>query len=65
MRKAISHNTALKPWKQQIQLNELTKTDLKSLVAKAVAAVMDVLEVKKNAKRVLDQSKGETHAPSD
>jgi len=32
-------------------LNELTKTDLKSLVAKAVAAVMDVLEVKKNAKR--------------
>src|SRR5882724_6867416 len=39
-----------KPRKQQIRLAESTETDLKSLVAEAVAAAMDVREIGKNAK---------------
>jgi len=31
----------LKPWKQQVQLVELTEKNLKSLVAKVAVAVMD------------------------
>jgi len=39
----------LKPQKQQVWSVELSETDLKSLVAKAVAAAMDAREVKKKA----------------
>ena len=39
----------LKPRKQQIWSTESTELDLKSLVAEAVAAVMDARETGKNA----------------
>ena len=49
MRRVISQDTA-QNWKQQIQSTESTKLDLKSLVAEAVAAVIDAREIGKKAK---------------
>ena len=61
--------TCMKPRKQRIQLTILAKTDLKSLVAEAVAAAMDSREVTKKAEQAKElekmQTDFETHAPFD
>src|SRR5882672_2511206 len=48
-----------KPWKQNIQLATSAKTVIKSLVAEAVAAAMDVREVSKKAKQAKEPEKME------
>jgi len=47
MRKVISHDTAWNLGSNRFGSTKSTETDLKSLVAKAVAAAMDAWEVKK------------------
>src|SRR5882672_5161920 len=49
--------TCTKPWKQKIRLATSAETDLKSLVAKAVAAAMDTREVAKKAEQAKEPEK--------
>src|SRR5467141_243262 len=49
--------TCTKPRKQKIRLATLTETDLKSLVAEAVATVMDAREVAKKAEQAKEPEK--------
>jgi len=51
-----------KPWKQQIWLAVSTEVNLKSLVAKVVAAALDTW---KRPRRICRLVNGETHTPSD
>ena len=46
----LSH-VCLKLWKQRIQSTELAETDIKNLMAEAVAAVMDARDIAKKAKK--------------
>ena len=55
----LSH-TCTKPRKQRIQLTTLAKTDIKSLVAEAVAAAMDAREVANKAEQAKELEKTET-----
>src|SRR5882672_10665129 len=64
--------TCTKPRKQNIWSTTSAKTDIKSLMAKAIAAVMDAREVATKAKQAKDPERwrqifrkvnGETHAP--
>src|SRR5467141_4033260 len=43
--------TCTKPWKQKIWLATLAETDIKSLIAEAIAAAMDMGEVAKKAEK--------------
>src|SRR5882724_4285655 len=53
-------HTCTKPWKQRIRSTVSAETDLKSLVAKAMAAVMDAREVTKRAKQAKESEKMQT-----
>jgi len=65
----------MKPWKQRIQSTFSAETDLKSLVAEAIAAAMDASEVTKKTKQakrvgedagqIFRQVNGQTHTPFD
>jgi len=50
----------MKPWKQRIWSTILAERDIKSLVAEAIAAAMDVREVAKKAKQAKELEKTET-----
>jgi len=50
----------MKPRKQKIWLATSAETDIKSLVAEAVAAAMDVREVAKKAEQAKELEKTET-----
>src|SRR5882672_8064978 len=52
----LSH-TCTKPWKQNIWLATSAETDLKSLMAEAIAAAMDVREVAKKAEQAKEPEK--------
>ena len=47
----------MKPWKQKIQSATLAETDIKSLVAEAVAVAMDTREVAKKAEQAKEPEK--------
>ena len=48
-----------KPWKQWIQSIKLAEMDLKSIIAKAVAAAMDVKDVAKRTEQAKESKKAE------
>jgi len=50
----------MKPWKQRIQSTFSAETDLKSLVAEAIAAAMDASEVTKKTKQAKELEKTQT-----
>jgi len=49
--------TCTQPWKQKIWLATSAETDIKSLIAEAVAAAMDVREVAKKAEKAEEPRK--------
>jgi len=65
-------HTCLKPQKQRIWLTKATKVDLKSIIAEAVTAAMDVRDMAKKTeqaksqrklRRIFRQFNGEAHFP--